>query len=104
MALKIYWTNFAKSALREIFDYYKKKAGLRISQKLIEGLIKSTEILINQPFIGQKEKLLSDSPEDFKYLVFKNYKIIYWINQANHRIEIVDVFDTRQNPVKIIKK
>jgi len=44
MALKIYWTDFAKSALYEIFDFYKKKAGIRTSQKLVEGIVKSTNI------------------------------------------------------------
>jgi len=103
MGLKIYWTDFAKAALRDIFDYYKDKAGLRLSQRLIEGLIQSTEILVDQPYSGSKEELLSNRNEGFRYLVFKNYKIIYWVNQVNQRIEIVDVFDTRQNPLKIIK-
>ena len=31
----------------------------------------------------------------------QNYKIIYWINEEKNRIEIVDIFDTRQNPLKI---
>ena len=26
---------------------------------------------------------------------------IYWINTNKNRIEITDVFDTRQNPIKI---
>jgi len=38
---------------------------------------------------------------EYRYLVYKNYKIIYWINTAKNRIDIIDVFDTRQNPVKI---
>ena len=84
MALKIYWTEFAKSALREIFDYYKIKAGIRVSHKLIEGVVKSSEILINQPFIGQTEEFLSDRNERFRYFIFKNYKIIDWINLSTH--------------------
>jgi len=27
--------------------------------------------------------------------------MIYWINKKENRIEITDVFDTRQNPIKI---
>jgi hypothetical protein len=51
--------------------------------------------------IGQIEELLIDREQSFRYLVHKNYKIIYWINLIKNRIEIVDVFDTRQNPEKI---
>ena len=38
MALKIYWTDFSKSNLREIFDYYKEKASLRIARRLVIGI------------------------------------------------------------------
>lgn len=46
------------------------------------------------------ESMMKSSYE-FKYLVFKNYKMIYWINDKDNRVEINDIFDTRQNPVKI---
>lgn len=61
----------------------------------------STLELKNQPEIGQIEELLIDRPQNFRYLVFKNYKIIYWINYPFNRIEIANVFDTRQNPQKL---
>ena len=51
--------------------------------------------------VYKKEELLSDRPQNFRYLVLKNYKIIYWMNQDKNRIDIVNVFNTRQNPVKI---
>lgn len=35
-------------------------------------------------------------PEDFRYLVESNFKIIYWIE--NNKITIASVFDCRQNP------
>ncbi len=38
MDLKIYWTDFSKSELRKIFDYYKQIAGLRIARKLVTGI------------------------------------------------------------------
>jgi len=101
MALKIYWTTFSKSELQKIFDYYKKKAGIRISRRLIDGIIAETYRLSEQPLIGQQEDLLTDRKEGFRYLVYRNYKIIYWINGEMKRIEIVDVFDTRQNPSKM---
>lgn len=104
MALRVYWTDFAKAALHDIFDYYSNQVSVRVSLNLVRGLITSTEILKEQPFIGKKEVLLSHKSEGFRYLVYKNYKIIYWINHIEQRVEVVDVFDTRQNPIKIIKK
>ncbi len=64
-------------------------------------IVDKTASLEFQDDIGQQEELLSHRKEKFRYLVFKNYKIIYWFNEQKNRIEISDVFDARQNPVKI---
>lgn len=101
MAVKIFWTDFAKEQLRNIFDYYKLKASSRIAKNLVTGIVEKTNILDFQKEIGQKEELLLSRKENFRYLIYKNYKIIYWFNEDKNRIEISDVFDVRQNPVKI---
>ncbi|WPR70954.1 type II toxin-antitoxin system RelE/ParE family toxin [Flavobacterium sp. NG2] len=101
MELKIYWTDFSKKELQKIFEYYKVKASLKVAKNFTIGIAKETLKLKKQPEIGQIEELLIDRPNQFRYLVYKNYKIIYWINTSENRIEISDVFDSRQNPVKI---
>ncbi|HPI71416.1 MAG TPA: type II toxin-antitoxin system RelE/ParE family toxin, partial [Tenuifilaceae bacterium] len=58
-------------------------------------------VLETNPLIGPKEELLVEHPEDFRYLVESNYKIIYWKN--GNLITIASVFDCRQNPEKIKK-
>jgi plasmid stabilization system protein ParE len=47
--------------------------------------------------------LLEKDPRNFRYILYKSYKIIYWFNEDRNAIEIVDVFDSRQNPIKITK-
>ena len=101
MELRIYWTDFSKKELQNIFDYYKENVSLKVAKSLTIGIAKETSKLKKQPEIGQIEKLLIDRPNEFRYLVYKNYKIIYWINKKENRIEINDVFDSRQNPIKI---
>lgn len=101
MALKVYWTHFSKTELQKIFLYHKEKAGLRIAKKLILGITQEVLLLQNNLAVFQKEELLLDRIQDFRYLVFENYKIIYFTNIDKNRIEIIDVFDCRQNPIKI---
>jgi len=72
-----------------------------LQKKLINGIYNEAFNLKKHPEIGQKEELLKNRKQEFRYLVYKNYKIIYWINDKEKRIEIIDVFDTRQNPIKI---
>ncbi len=102
MELKIYWTDFSKQELKSIFNYYKEKASITIAINLVLGITKEVNKLKNQPTIGQEEKLLENDSRDFRYLLYNNhYKIIYWVNSERNRVEIFDVFDTRQNPIKI---
>lgn len=101
MELKIYWTDFSKSELHKIFDYYKEKVSLKIATQLVIEINQEVKKLQSQPSIGQREELLIDRKQEFRYFIHKNFKMIYWINIKENRIEITDVFDTRQNPEKI---
>lgn len=101
MELSIYWTDFSKSELKKIFNHYKENASIYIARKLVTGIVKETLKLRKHPNIGQDEELLKNEPRVFKYIVYKSYKIIYLVDMLNNRIDIFDVFDTRQNPKKM---
>ena len=101
MVLKIEWTDFSKEELYKIFDYHKNKASIKVAKKLILGIRNETLILTSTPKIGQKEILLNQSEKEYRYLVFRKYKIIYRVDYSLGVVIITDVFDTRQNPIKI---
>ena len=103
MELEVYWTDFSKKELKNIFDYYNENTSLNVAKSLVIGITKEAAKLKKQPKIGQEEELLEKDSRDFRYLVYKNYKIIYLVNLEENRIEVFDVFDTRQNPIKIIR-
>jgi hypothetical protein len=86
-----------------IFYYYNLKAGTKIDSEIIFGIIATTFILEKNSKIDQIEELLKSRPQEIRYLVHTNYKIIYWINEDKQRIVIANVFDTIQNPKKIKK-
>lgn len=56
--------------------------------------------MIKAPFFGQEEELLSEREIQYRYLIFKNYKLMYSVDEQNGFIKIAGVFDTRQNPPK----
>jgi len=101
--LEIYWTDFSKKELKTIFTYYKENVSLPVAKTLVLGITTAVIKLKKQPKIGQEEELLENDPRNFRYLVSTNYKIIYWINLEKNRIEIFDVFDTRQSPIKMTR-
>jgi plasmid stabilization system protein ParE len=101
MALEIFWLEFAESKLEAIFQFYKDRVNVAFSQKLVNDIVDATIKLQKHPELGQIELNLEHRKEQFRYIVHKNYKIVYWINAIENRIEIAHVFDTRQNPTKI---
>ena len=102
MELEVYWTDFSKKELKNIFDYSQENASLNVAKTLVVGITKETAKLKKQPNIGQKEELLKKDSRDFRYLVYKSCKIIYLVNLNENRIEVFDIFDTRKNPIKIV--
>jgi len=71
---------------------------------MINEIIDKSISLEVAPRIGQIETLLSKREEQFRYLIHKNYKLIYWINDQQERIEIVNLFDSRQNPKELVNQ
>jgi plasmid stabilization system protein ParE len=103
IVFKILWTDFAINQLKDIFDYHLIKASPNIAQRLVQKIIDATIILENNPKSGRKEDLLADRHQDFRFVIAKTYKIIYWIDCEFNIVSIATAFDTRQNPKKIRK-
>lgn len=101
MKFKIIWSDFAVSQLDNIFEYYADKANIKVATKIIQHLILTPDKLIENPYIGKVEEFLLERKESYRYLIYTNYKIIYSVDEKNKLIKIADVFDTRQNPLKL---
>ena len=97
--MKIIWSDFASKALSEIYVYYKEVAGIKVAQQIKKEIFSSAKQLIFHPNSGQTELTLQVLNEGHRYLVTGNYKIIY--KEVNEGILITDVFDTRQDPIKL---
>lgn len=72
-----------------------------MQKKITKEITQKVKTLINLPYLGQIEPSLIDRNKEFRYLIYNNFKVIYWINLERNQIEIWDVFDTHQEPLKI---
>lgn len=99
MEIKILWSDSAFADLEEIFEYHRTKASPDIARNLVKSIIQKTQILESNPFVGVKEPLLTGRPFEYRYLIEKNYKIIYRFN--DNFIKVNTIFDCRQNPNKL---
>lgn len=98
--MKVIWSDFAIENLKDIFEYYSINANKKVDHVIRKQILDATHQLKMNPESGQKEFCLESLEQDYRYLVVTNYKIIYRVD--NNQIFINDVFDTRQDPIKII--
>jgi len=97
--MKIIWSDFSISMLLEIYTYYSEVANPAIAKKIKTDILTATKQLKKHPTSGQIELNLEKLNEGHRYLVKGNYKIIY--KAIPEGLLITDVFDTRQDPVKL---
>lgn len=97
--MKIIWTDFAAEMLLEIYTYYKIKANTAVARKIKIEIFSAVKQLKKYPSSGQIEFNLECLKESHKYIIKGNYKIIY--KEVSEGLLITDIFDTRQDPVKM---
>lgn len=102
MESDVIWSQYAENKLDDIYDYFSKRATKKIAKKIVNGIISKSISLKSHSLIGQKDLFLEFKKENFRYLVFKNYKIIYKV-ESEQIIKIYDVFDCRQDLEKLDK-
>ncbi len=95
--MKIIWTKEAIVDTKEIYNFYKCKASIKVAKNLKNKILSSTKSLNKQARQGQAEELLKHKNEEYRYLVTGNYKVIYKITNKNE-LFIMKVFDCRRNP------
>ena len=97
--MTIIWSDFASANLQDVFLYHTEVAGENVARNLRNKIFETTKQLGHHPLSGQVEQSLVCLQEEHRYLVAGNYKIVYKIIEKV--VLITDLFDTRQDPVKI---
>ena len=99
MSRKVVISKTAERKLEKLFDYLIKEWSIKVKKDFVKKLDSSIEIIKNQPEIfpeSKKGKSLR------KCVVTKQTTIYYRYNSK--RINIVTLFDTRQDPNKLDKE
>ena len=102
MSFEIIWSDFAETELDKIFEYYVEHASLKVAKNLLDAILSEPNKLVENPEITQVEDLLLDREIQYRYLLCKNYKLIYSIDYEHKLLKITDVFDTRQKISKFL--
>lgn len=93
--IRIIWDNNAKTDLKLIYDFIKLKSPQGAKNVIKDIVLASKSIKFTQQY--QVDEILG---EPFRRFVVRNYKIIYKVH-SEYEIRILQIFDTRQNPIKL---
>lgn len=105
MEYDVIWSEFSELQIDGFSCFYKQKSKSHsVANNIIKKILLAPEKLKSNPKMGQIEFLLENNNIEYRYITVSNYKIIYSIDDKNKYIKIADVFDTRQNPLKIERK
>jgi plasmid stabilization system protein ParE len=97
--VEIFWTEKAKSDLRDIYNFLVSEIEEKKAFSIIQIISSRTSQLALFPESGSLEPYLLHLKRPYRRLIEGNYEIIYRI--ANDYIYINRIFDSRQNPKKI---
>ncbi len=94
---KVKWDNQAKADLKLIFEYIKLDS-LQNAKKVIKEIVSHSKSI---KFVEQYQvdEFLG---EPYRRMIISHYKIVYKIHSETE-IRILQIFDTRQNQLKLRK-
>ena len=99
--MKVYLSELAENKLLILADYLLVKWNLKVKNDFIEKLTQKIEQISNQPECCPQSK---DFLGLYKCVVTKQTTFYYRIFLDENEIEIITIFDTRQNPLRLNKE
>lgn len=98
--MNVFLSELAESKLLKLNDYLLENWNLKIRNDFISLLTSKIEQISRHPESCPKS---SDFKGLYKCVITKQTTFYYRINTAENEIEIITLFDTRQNPKKLKK-
>ena len=95
MALQIEWTLHAEEDYRQVVDYLLKEWSLKVAADFINNLEERVQNLSSFPHIG----IASVKDPSIRSIVITKHNKLYYRTWPE-KIEILDIFDTKQSPQK----
>ncbi len=98
MAKIIVWSPIALSQIKSIYEYILDESGsVKIANKVIDKIVLSTKIILQQPKIYPADKFKYKNKGDYRAYEVYNYRIAYRI--LKDEIRILRVRHTSQEPL-----
>ena len=97
--MKVVWSAWSLQQLEDIHAWYSMHASPAVADRIIANILSVTRLLEQFPFGGQVEPWLEYQGLGHRRVVVGNYKVVFRV--LEDEVRIVDVFDSRQDPLKM---
>ncbi len=99
--MKVYLSELAESKLLKLTEYLIEKWNLKVKNEFVAQLTEKINQITLQPDSCPKSKELNGL---YKCVVTKQTTFYYRVSFEKKEIEIITLFDTRQDPSKLKKQ
>ncbi len=96
MDREIVWTKEALTNFQKVVEYLQLNWSVKVAEEFIEIVGHRVQVLTSFPMIGVSSKKKSDLR---KFVLTQHNMLVYRIRVK--RIILLNIYDTRQDPVKI---
>jgi plasmid stabilization system protein ParE len=94
---EVIWSSRAHQDRIEILEYWiNRNKSKTFSEKLLKLFIQSCELISEHPYIGK-----STNFKNIRFKIIFDYLLFY--EESERRIEVLLIWDSRQNPEKLNK-
>ena len=97
--VSVIWHVHATDRIKSAVEWCKLRFGERTAIKFYRRILAEGARLAYAPYIGFPEELLNDGPVFYRSLVVhRNFKLIYYVEDAYAELHIIDLWDVRRAP------
>lgn len=81
--MRLEWTEPALADLEHIRHHISKDSAIR-ANRFVARLFQAAERLEDFPRVGREVPEARDTPEEIREVIYRAYRIIYWLETDNH--------------------
>lgn len=101
--MQVKWTQRALKRLGIAVNYGLREFGETVAQQFYQKIKSFDPLLSTNPYMGKVEKILGNRQVEYRSLVIHpHFKLIYYVNEKKQCVIITYLFDTRQDPTKLL--
>ena len=99
--MRVSWSKRATKSLTQTSVYILTEFGSRANRKFLQEIQRVSDLLEDNPYMGQIEPLLANKPKEYRSIVINRLnKIVYYIKGDTIRVSAL--WDTRREPKSLL--